>query len=85
MTKLSVPVAPAVADIIPKETTMNVTWVEPEPSNGILQEYSVTYSISPSFNSPITIVQAASMGTDIVVRGLAAFMTYYVKVMFNLS
>ena len=78
LTHLAAPAAPReVTATNLSSTEISVTWQQPDPANGIIQQYIVTYypSGSPSDNTTVP-----TSNTSITIGGLSAFTNYSVFV-----
>ena len=76
LTHLTAPAAPReVSATNLSSTEISVTWQQPDPANGMIQQYIVTYypSGSPSDN-------VSTSNTSITIGGLSAFTNYSVFV-----
>ena len=61
-------------------TSILVMWKQPDPPNGILRFYRVTYTLEPLGNMPTT-VNTRDNSTSLVIEGLEPFTRYFVFVL----
>ena len=78
LTQLTAPAAPREVNATNLSSTeISVTWLQPDPTNGVIQQYIVTYYPS---GSPGDNTTNSTSDTSITIGGLSAFTEYSVFV-----
>lgn len=71
------PAAPVINTISPGVTSIEVGYTVPIPSNGIIREYEVSFSITPDFKD---FTHKSSADNSVTVSSLTPYTNYYIKV-----
>ncbi|KAK3088245.1 hypothetical protein FSP39_016552, partial [Pinctada imbricata] len=73
----TVPAAPTIQTVVPNVTWIEVFYEAPSPTNGVIREYEVAFSLQANFGE---YTHKSTNQTSIIITERRAYTTYYVRV-----